>query len=193
MPSWTLATVQPARELTIARRLTSHEFPIFLPKVVARVCLRGRVVDRLRPAFPRYLWLDALGRYHELRTVFGVVDFLKTGPIVDLAVNGLMAVTDQNGVLPIPEATSRFTRGDPVRIRGNGLLAGHAAVFDRMLDGGKAIVMVDWFGRPCPTPVLMDDLLAEPKLEVKPAKRRRHRRGHRKGRNANAPDLTRQT
>jgi len=181
MPSWTLALTQPGRELTIAKRLDLYNFPVFLPKILARVCLRGRLTDRLRPAYGRYIWLDTKSRFHELRTAFGIVDFLKSGPIVDLAVNGLMAVAP-NGILPTPQIPSRFARGDRIVVRGNGLLTGQHGVFDRMLESEKAIVLVDWFGRLCPIPVLLDDLLAEPKVTPKPAKRkrRRHRRRNRR-------------
>jgi len=189
MPSWSLATVQPGREITIARRLSSHEFPIFLPKVLVRVCCRGRVMDRVRSAFGRYLWLDPCQRFYELRTVFGVKDFIASGTIVDHAVNQLMAVAP-DGFLPTPEIPCRFAPGDPVVVRGSGLLTGQRGVFDRMLQGDSAIILMDWFGRQVPIPVVLDDLLAEPRVESKPAKRkRRFRRRHRKGRNAATPDM----
>jgi len=187
MTAWTLAITQPGRELTIARRLDLHAFQVFLPKIVARVCCRGRLVDRLRPAYGRYIWLDTKSRFHELRTAFGIVDFLKSGEIVDQTVRQLMAAAP-GGILPTPDPDPRFRRGDSIIVRS---LDGQRGIFDRMLNTDTALIFMEWMSRQVPVSVIMDDLLAEPKSPPKPAKKRRRYRRHRKGQNANAPDLTR--
>jgi hypothetical protein len=121
--------------------------------------------------------LDAQQRFHELKAVYGIREFVRTGDIVDRSVMALMAAADPEGVLPTPEPESRFHHGDRVLVRS----LSQFAIYNRALGDGQSVVLVDWFGRPCPTSVPDEDLLLQPKLESpKPArgKRRRRRRRH---------------
>ena len=79
----------------------------------------------------------------------------------------------------MPEPEARFEAGDYVLIRGNGVLAGQFALYDRPLGDGKSMVMIDWLGRYCPVAIPDDDLLERPKVAPKPASRKRRRRRRR--------------
>jgi len=186
--AWTLCTTQPNSELRVARRLDLHRekfnIDVFLPKIIHRYCHHGNLRSALRPAYPRYLWLkNCLGAFYDLRSVFGVTEFLKTGDIVDRSVMALMAVCP-DGVLPTPEPESPFHKDDVVLIRS---LSGQPAVFDRALNEAEAIVLVEWLGRSVPTTVSFDDLIKRPDLIPSSPKPRRKRHRRRKHRHSSAP------
>jgi hypothetical protein len=90
-----------------------------------------------------------------------------------------MAATDPNGVLPTPEQPAPFESGDRVLVRG-GPMSGQIALFDRMLDNAKCVILVDWLGRYCPVSCFVEDLLKQPNaVAPKPPKKKRRRHRHR--------------
>lgn len=175
------------RELSIARALTRWKFPNLVFKIRTRAVHRGRLVDRLRPAFPRYIFCDALDNYAHMRARFGIIDFVRGDDqriaiVPDEALTSLRDVADHDGVLPTPDKSStRFKSGDHVMIRGASMLAGHPAIYQHAVDETRAVILILWMGRWCPTAIDERDLENETKPPEAPRRKRRRRRG----RNAN--------
>lgn len=192
--SWTLAVTPPNRELALARALTDFEFPNHVFKVRTRRVHRGRLIDRIRPAFPRYLFLDPRNAWNIIRGRFASLDFVRDGNYIanvpEQAVTSLVKIADADGVLPTPEKIStKFHLGDRVRINGASLLAGYPAVYQHSVGNEQHMVLIDWMGRYVPVAVDERDLVIEIEI-VKPITqsvrtRRRRRRHRQKARNRN--------
>lgn len=141
---------------------------------------RGRIVERLIPIFPRYIFVACDGAWSLVRDIIGVLDFVRTSSEfhtiapVDAVVERLLDLADAEDTLPIPEKPliSRFQSGERVLITGASMLAGQHAVFVRLLAEHEAVVDIDGMGRMLPVPV--DDRDLEPARVV--TKRRRRRR-----------------
>jgi hypothetical protein len=178
---WALAISPTNRELSIARSLTRWNFPNLVFKIRNRIVRRGRLVDHVRPAFPRYIFCDPLDKYHQMRARFGIVDFVRDdgeriATVPDHALKSLRDIADDEDVLPSPNKPSaRFKLGDRVMIRGSTMLAGYPAIFQHAVDESRAIVLIDWMGRWCPVGVDERDL--ENELTEAPRRKRRRRRG----------------
>jgi len=177
--SWSLAITPPNRELSISRALSRWHYEHHVFKIRRHGVFRGRVADRLLPAFPGYLFVVAQKQWYLLRTIFGVVDFIGHGTPIGLAVNSLMRVADENGVIPTPEIQSRFHAGDIVIIK-DGPFASQRAKFLHAVDETRVCIEVDMFGRYVPFPIDERDLDLETHDKPKPRRKRRHRRSRRK-------------
>src|SRR5262245_25344952 len=194
---WSLAVTAPNSEFRAARALTRYSFEHHLFKIRRRIICRGRVVDCIRPAFPRYIFADVAGFWSELRErCSAIVSFVRdsNGGIAilpDPVVTSLIAACDANGIMPTPEITSpRFHLGDRVLIRGNGVMTGQRAIFQHLLNENSALVEIDWLGRMCPIAIAECDLILE--LEIpKPVRRKRRRRRWHKDRGGSAVGPTR--
>ena len=183
--AFALALCQPNRELAVARSLTRWQFPNHVFTLRTRCVHRGRLVDRLRPAFPRYVFLDPLGAWHALRTRFGIFDFVRDGERVatvpDVALDSLLRSADPQGVLPSPERlSSRFTPGERVVVHSSDdhRIAGQRAVFRYMVSEYRALVMLEWLSASVPVEVDERQLMPEMvrKSVLAPKRRRRRRR-----------------
>jgi transcription antitermination factor NusG len=176
---WTLATAVPNAELIVAARLLRHGFENFVPKLRAQRVYRGRHVETLRAAFPRYLFVAvAPGRWPALLAIEGVTGYVRDadhGPVrvASNIVDGLIARADAAGVLPEEPKRCPFARGERVLVHRLDTATGHFARFDTALPNGRAVVELDWMGRWCPTEVALDELS---KVERKAKRHRRRRR-----------------
>ena len=183
--TWSLAVTPPNRELSTARALARHEFPHHVFKLRRKAIVRGRPVERLRPAFPGYVFLVAQDQWlllHEMGISYFVERRLPEG-----IVEGLLGGAVDEDVLPINDAPSlRFRVGQQVLIRGQGLLAGQIGLFQHLVDEVNCIVLLEWLGRWVPMLVdereLTGDIDAEEmaKKDRKWHRRKRHGR-HRRG------------
>jgi len=180
--AWSLAITAPNREFSISRALSRWDFRHHVFKVRRRRVFRGRTSIRLSPAFPCYLFIVAKNSWSTLREIFGVVDFIGHGPPIELAVNSLKNIADSDGVIPTPEITSaRFKTGDRVIYRGEAIkwLADRRGEFQFLIDENKAMIEIEWCGRPVPIPVDERDLVLDVSEKPKPRRIRRHRRRQR--------------
>jgi hypothetical protein len=186
LPEWSLAIVGPNRELATSRALQRWNFDHHVFKIRRRGVCRGRARDRLLPAFPSYVFIVAQDAWATLRTIFGIVVFIGHGRPIEAAVNSLVKIADQDGVIPTPEISSqRFKKGDRVIYRGDAIkwLADRRAEFQFLIDENKAMIEIEWCGRPVPIPVDERDLVFEMEVQSEPRrnrKRRRRRRGSRR-------------
>jgi len=174
--AWSLAVTPPNRELPISRALSRCNYDHLLFKIRRRGMHRGRPRDRLVPAFPGYVFVAARGAWDAMRNIFGIVDFVGHGHLVERAMNSLVEIADENAVIPTPERTSqRFKRGDRVLVYNDqDFRKSGRAVFCHLTDDGKALVLLDWVCGQVPASVDERNLVLE--VTPTPRRKRRHRR-----------------
>lgn len=148
---------------------------------------RGRIVERLYPIFPSYVFVAAQNYFDRVRDILGVIDFVRIGQDVvsigEHVIEELLSSADDEDVLPVPEQpiVSRFHVGDAVLIVGPSVMAGQRAIFQRILIGTQALVDLDWMGRMVPLCVDERDLtpITAPTGRRRGGRRRRRQRHHR--------------
>jgi transcription termination factor NusG len=192
---WSLAQVQPNRELSIARALTRHEFPNHVFKVKKQSVSRGRHVDHMRPAYPGYIFLVVGNAWQTLRERFGITRYVHRD-LPPGIVPALVSTADTNDVLPIVDMPSmRFSHGERVRVQGTtSLLSGQIGIFQHLVNETDAIVLLPWLGRWVPT--LLDErdlvsLIEHPNKSEssKRGRKWRRRKGGKQGMRQAARDL----
>ena len=182
--TWSLAITAPRAEFRVADTLLDRGVTHHLFKIREVVAHRGVVRDRIVAAFPRYVfvWVAIDELYQQIvETVHGIVDFARDGASVwrgsDGVLSEVLSRADSNGFLPDVQAPCPFFAGQRVIVRGNNIIAGYQAVFQRSIGNGRAIVEQEWLGRYVPIAVHIGDLDA---LAVRRRKKRRHHRSRRK-------------
>jgi transcription antitermination factor NusG len=188
---WQLILVAPNSETRVSRVLDEGLLLDALAfRIRRKVVIRGRVVVRRVPAFPGYVFVSAGASFEEIRRVIGVVDFVRIGEtIAEISasiVDELLDRAVEDGTLPLGEEpiSERFRAGDRVLIRN--VSFDTRGVFKSLLEPGRAIIEVEWFGRVVPVEVAESELLldkSENEREYpRPSKKRRaRRRGSRHG------------
>jgi transcription antitermination factor NusG len=179
---WSLAVTAPHREAAVSKMLHYWDLEHHCFRERRQIVYRGRIVERLYPIFPSYIFVAAQNYFDRVRDILGVIDFVRIGQdvvsISERVINELLSAADEEDVLPVPEPTtvSRFHGGDRVAIIGASIMAGQQAVFQRMLIGNQALVDLDWMGRMVPLCVDERDLTGV----ITPTARRKRRRGGRR-------------
>lgn len=171
--AWSLAVTAPCREAKVSAALRRFSFDHYVFRLRRQLARNGRVYSVLVPAFPSYVFVAARSCWDFIRHATDVVDFVRFGGVIaeipDVDVASLVARSDKDFVLPQEETSSKFRRGQHVVITG-GAIQG-PATFDRMASPGRAIVLVDGFGRMIPVSVSECDLSGE--RQVRRAKHHR--------------------
>ena len=177
-----LAITAPQAEFRVARALEQRAIPHHIFKIRKQLAFRGRPVERILPAFPRYIFLRILFDniyHHLLETVSDIQDFLRENGAVwrgqQTVLDDILVRADANGFLMIPPPRCRFTPGQQVIVRGESLISGYEARFERQLSEELAIVEQPWLGRMVSVAVKLQDLDPVPDRHQRNKKRRRHR------------------
>lgn len=194
---WLLATTRPNAEARVSSKFVDLGVPHHLFRVRKRVAIRGRVVDTLVPAFPRYLFVAVEAETGEpiyipdLEFVDGFAGFVRFGDAQpEIVPDGEVArlIADSHGDVLAFEPRSRFHAGDRVRIGGcrAGAVVDQIGVYQDTCEDGRAIILVDWMGRYVPIQLDESDLEEYPKpnsklghVKNKRKNKRRRRRGKR--------------
>lgn len=181
---WALAVTRPRAELVVSDRLRRQDLEHCVFRQRVSHISRGRRIERLVPAFPRYIFVrvcDRIWRYVlELRDRNGidlVHDFVRMSDnlpvIVAPEVVDHLRATATDDILPIEVSQARFKFGDRVRISaGRSVTTGSEAIYQYTARPGRVCVLLPWLGRLVSTEV--DDNEIEPIF--KPNRERRHRR-----------------
>ena len=181
MTSWYLVTTVPHRERTVARILRAFSIPHHLFVECRQHVWRGRLIERLHPVFPGYVFVACWNLWDLVRSIGGVLGFVRFNNELVVVKNHVidsLVAASVDDVLPTPQVpiVSRFCDGDRIRIQGTGMFAGRTGRFVRMLAVGQALIEVDLFGRWVSVPADDRDL----EIDI-PRRRRRRRRRRREG------------
>jgi hypothetical protein len=181
MTDWALAVTAPNLENAVSAEMARRSLAHILFKVRSLSVTRGRVFERLRPAFPGYVFVRHADYYDVIaidRVSYVVPKNLPPEVVPDGIVGALVQRCDGGDVFPTVDIPARFKRGDRVTVGGSGALAGFYGVFDRLLNRGRAIVFVPWLGGVAPAEIDESDLVLVNVSCVK--KRKRGKRGRRR-------------
>jgi transcriptional antiterminator RfaH len=178
MTDWHLLAIGPNRERGVIRELERLQYAFWIFWRHVQRAVRGRYIDTLQPAWPGYVFIRAHGAWDEIRDIKGTIDFVRFGGeparVSDSVIAGLLARAP-DGILPVEPKKARFGFGERVRIKGSGLLAGHAGIFQYVVDDHRVIVLQEWLGRFVPIELDENDIEPEPPAKNK-CRKRRHRR-----------------
>ena len=165
--------------------LTSLALPHHIFWLRRSIVHRGRVVDKLMPAFPRYVLIPFDQCWEVLRRVWRLIGVVTFGEEVARvrpeSINFLLSRCVAPSVLatdPIPEP---FACGDAVRVGGYGPISGHDAIYDGVVGDGKLRLMFDWMGRSVPIDIDKRDVFSiatRSTLKNDVRRRRKRRRSH---------------
>ncbi len=181
MPDWALATTPPNSEHLASADLTRLGYPHWLFRRRVSRAWRGRVSDNLLPAFPRYVFVphDQCWRIlNDAWRLMGIVCFGESvARVRERDVELLVERCGGSDVLPADAVPELFAHGSRVHVGGTGIISGHDAIYDRVVDGGRLRVFCDMLGRMVPIDVDERDV-----CEIQSNKQRRKKRRRRPGR-----------
>jgi hypothetical protein len=187
---WALVTTVSNTEHLVGEELLSLSIPYVYFKYPRRRSFRGRVIDDLVPAFPRYLFVPFTSAWEVAREVARVTGIVKLGDEVARIpgrVIDRMCARCHGDVLPEIDIPSPFKRGEEVVISGHGPLFGQRALYQEPSSHpGKALCLVDWMQRFVPVDIDLCDLSSLHEVQVKKReenKRKKHGKRRRGGRN----------
>ena len=182
--TWALVETRPNSELSVGRRFArqSFQFHLFLHEVSRVRC--GRRLNFLRPAFPRYIFVEADDIWRRVLDTEGVLrflpDHLKRPYIIDPIIIDNMLERAPQHIWPY-QHHARFAFGDKVRFTHDSAnpLCGHEGIYQYAPAPGRAVILVPWLGALRPTELGEDTI---EKVFVLTRTRHRGRRGGRKHR-----------
>lgn len=182
---WALAVTVPQNEFLVCRELRDRfQLPHHFFLQNKRLVLRGQVIQRPVPAFPRYILVPFEAAWEVIRQCWRVIDLVHFGeqvaPVPQAEVDRLLARCQGVGdhVLPAVEVPEPFKLGETVQVGGYGVMSGHSGIYQHRVDDGKLCVLFEWGGRWVPIDVDERDVSAVVAVERvrKARKKKKHHR-----------------
>jgi transcriptional antiterminator RfaH len=163
MHGWCVVYTQPQKEETALQNLIQQGFDAYYPKF-KKTRSHARKVDKvLSPLFPRYTFVRIDPAVHAWRAVNGtrgVVYILTQDNVPKRMPDGIIEALKKNeneeGLVPL-ELLGLFTKGDLVEIT-KGALKGQKAYFEKFSGKDRAMLLVEFLGRPMNVPVSISDI-----------------------------------
>lgn len=193
MADWNLAVTHPNAEGLVVKDLKRLSYDHICFRRRASAVHRGRVIERILPAFPRYIFINPIQCWDVLRDatrVLGLVMFGgEIGVVPGREVDKLIERCGGTHMLPPEAIPEPFQRGDRVVVGGYGPASGHQAVYQGVAEDGRLRLEFEWLGRYVPVDVDMRDVsvISSPTNLTK--KRRRKRRSRRTGNCSSSPTV----
>lgn len=188
MSDWALATTPPNAEHLVSADLLRSGYDHWLFKRRVTRVHQGQVVQVFLPAFPRYILIpfeQCWNVLHDVWRVLGVVCFGEGVACVRACeIDRLVERCNGGDVLPPEIIPEPFAHGERVHVGGYGLISGHDAIYECVVEGGKLRVLCDMMGRMVPIDVDQRDV-SDVKRAVSVRRHKRRRRPGYKNRAAN--------
>lgn len=150
---WALALTQPNAEHIASVNLERQKFPHHVFKIRSRAVVRGKMVERASPAFPRYIFVFIEDTWRALRGTRGISDVVRCGEtlarVPEPVMNTLLARADGEGFLrddPRMMHADKFEHGENVRVT-EGVFSGFKAVFDCRTGEERVRVLLSYMNR----------------------------------------------
>ena len=154
--SWALAITTRGGERLASAELARWQFPHHIFWLRVEQVRRGRVHERLVPAFARYVFVPFADCWRIVENIWHVCSLVKCGdePVCapENEVENLVERCGGTNVLPYV-VPAKFTQGDAVVINGYGPLRDLKGFYDHALGSGRACLLLDWMGRMVPVEV----------------------------------------
>jgi transcriptional antiterminator RfaH len=151
-PRWYVAQLKPQGYAVARRNLERQGFNCLMPMMPGTAKARGgKVVSRLRPLFPGYLFVEfdlAVNGWQAIRSTLGVSRLVTgpdgaPGPMAEGAIRELLARIDENEVIQPPQD---LTVGDTVKVL-SGPFADWVARIERLPEKDRVVLMFEMMGR----------------------------------------------
>jgi transcriptional antiterminator RfaH len=166
MSYWSVAQTETQRETTAAEWLKRAGFETYLPKIkiTRRVVDRNehaRIVARIVPLFPNYLFVRVVDRWWSIANTIGVTQLLLAGdhpaPVPEHEMARIQG-QERGGLIRLPQPPG-LKRGDHVRVL-HGSFRDHIGLYDGMRAHQRVAILLDILGRKVPVEVPLADLAA---------------------------------
>jgi transcriptional antiterminator RfaH len=154
MAYWSVAQTESCRENTAASWLSRDGFETYLPKIkiTRRVVDRSnhaRIISRIVPLFPGYLFVHVVDRWWSIQNTIGITQLLLWGdhpaPVPDQEINKIKA-KERGGLIRLPPPPG-LKRGDQVRVL-RGCFMDHIGLYEGMLGRERVRILLDILGAP---------------------------------------------
>ena len=148
-PPWYVIQTKPANEHRVETHLSNQKIAVFLPMVETFQYLNGRMIPRIKPMFPSYLFarLDIHAAYYKVKWTRGVNKVLGSGsepvPISEKVIQTLRQRVGANNVAALDDG---LEEGSVVQFT-CGPLKDLMGVFDRkMSERGRVRILLSLIG-----------------------------------------------
>jgi transcription antitermination factor NusG len=183
---WAVVTTAPNTERIVSDALRHrHNMPHHMFKRPVMKAWRGRVIERLVPAFPRYIFIPEPFVWRTLYLVPQITSILASPNGIPWLVRheeieSLRLRCIDDDTFPAIKVPDPFKRGDIIIVTGHHPFNGHRGEYQNMLTDQTALFLFDWLGRKVPISVDVSDVeLPTSPVEVAPKRWRNRRRGGR--------------
>jgi len=148
-PQWYVIQTKPANEHRVDAHLSNQKITVFLPMLETFHTLNGKVVPKIKPLFPSYLFarLDIHAAYYQVKWTRGVNKILGIGseptPVSEKVIQTLRQRMGEKDVVRLNDG---LEEGSVVQFT-SGPFKDLTGVFDRrMSDGGRVRVLLNLIG-----------------------------------------------
>lgn len=180
MPDWALAITIPNGERRVSEQMIRRDLPFHIFQRRLTLAHRGRLIQRLVPAFPRYVFIPFVTCWETVSSVSGFTGLVSFGngpeKVDDKIVEEIKSICPGGILLEDEKKTSRFNFGDPVSV-----LENQFGTYHHHCGDGRAVILLNWMGRLVFVNVQECDLreVKRPPQLCKVRRRRRRRRRQR--------------
>lgn len=141
--SWYLVQSKPRNELRAVENLLRQGYEVYLPLIEVERLHRGKLLKRLEPLFPRYLFLhleEGSDNWGPIRSTLGVAGMVQFGQVY-AAVSESVIVAIRERVQSLKKTL--FAAGDHIQVV-SGPLAGLEGVFEISDGEQRSFVMLEF-------------------------------------------------
>lgn len=159
---WGVVWTQPSAEQRALRNAQRQGFTCLSPMCRETVVLRGRRTERVRPLFPRYIFVSIVARWRSLLGTHGVAGLVMSGDhpawVPDAYIDELRSRADSRGLVPL-SPPPKFLPNERVRCR-DGALSDKIGIFEGTAALDRVRVLFDLLGRKVLVDLPEGDLVA---------------------------------
>ncbi len=146
---WYVIQTKPANEHRVDAHLSNQEIAVFLPMLETFHYLNGKMIPKIKPMFPSYLFarFDIRAVYYKVKWTRGVNKILGFGsepiPISEKVIQALRQRLGENNVVRLDDG---LEKGSVVQFT-SGPFKDLMGVFDKkMSDGGRVRILLNLIG-----------------------------------------------
>ena len=168
MARWYLIHAKPGCEATAQANLERQKYRVYYPRLLRRVRVRGRWVERVAPLFPRYLFLRLdVGReaMAPVRSTVGVASIVRFGfdytVVPDAVIERLQTRADPETGLHRLALGPELQSGSRLRIVA-GVFDGLEGIFQRASAAERVLVLLDLLGQLTSVEIPAEFILPQP-------------------------------
>ena len=158
--TWYLVQSKPRNELRALENLVRQGYETYLPLMEVERLQRGKLLKKMEPLFPRYLFLhleEGNDNWGPIRSTMGVAGLVRFGQAYAVVSNEVMeAVRERTQDIK----KTLFAEGDPIRVV-SGPLLGLEGVFEIADGEQRSFVLLEFMQKQQRVSVSTADLRAE--------------------------------